>query len=101
MTETTKRKPIGVILREKGVINADHVQFALMEQKISTERFGEILERLGFITQYDVATTIAWQENLPYLDIEDVVPGEKELQLFNKKICLNNLFLPIKIDGNC
>ncbi len=100
MTEESKRKPIGVILREKGVITADHVQFALMEQKISTERFGEILERLGFITQYDVATTIAWQENLPYLDIEDVVPGEKELQLFNKNICYKNLFLPLKIEDN-
>ncbi|MEA3296974.1 MAG: ATPase, T2SS/T4P/T4SS family [candidate division Zixibacteria bacterium] len=100
MTEQTKRKPIGVILRERGVINSDHVNFALMEQKISSERFGEILERLGFITQYDVATTIAWQEDLPYLDVEDVVPGEKELQLFNKNICLKNIFLPIKIEGN-
>lgn len=100
MTEATKRKPIGVVLREKGIINSDHVKFALMEQKISSERFGEILERLGFITQYDVATTIAWQENIPYLDLEDVVPGDKALQLFNKNICLKNNFLPIKITGN-
>lgn len=95
-----KRKPIGTILQEKGIINDDHVKFALMEQNISTERFGEILERLGFITQYDVATTLAEQEDIPYLDLEGVVPGEKELKLFNKNICLKNVFLPLRIETN-
>ncbi len=95
-----KRKPIGAILQDKGVINDDHVKFALMEQKISSERFGEILELLGFITQYDVATTLAEQENIPYLDLEGVIPGERELKLFNKNICLKNIFLPIRINTN-
>ncbi len=100
MTEQTKRKPIGVLLKEKGIINEEHIKFALMEQKISAERFGAILEHLGFITQYDVATTLSEQENIPFLDIDEVLPGKKELQLFNKNICMKNVFLPISIEGN-
>lgn len=100
MTEQKKRKPIGVLLKEKGIINEEHIKFALMEQKISAERFGEILEHLGFITQYDVAITLSEQENIPFLDIDEVLPGKKELQLFNKNICLKNVFLPISIKGN-
>ncbi len=100
MIEQKKRKPIGVLLKEKGIINEEHVKFALMEQKISTDRLGVILEHLGFITQYDMATTLADQEDVPFLDIDNVLPGKKELQLFNKNICLKNIFLPISIEGN-
>ncbi len=100
MIEQQKRKPIGILLKEKGIINEEHIKFALMEQKISAERFGEILEHLGFITQYDVATTLSEQENIPFLDVDEVLPGKKELQLFNKNICLKNVFLPISIEGN-
>ncbi len=97
MDGQVKRKPIGVILQEKGLINETHIKFALQEQKISNEKLGDILERLGFITQFDIASTLSEQENMPYMDIDRVVPQERVLKLFNKTLCLKNLFLPIEI----
>lgn len=95
-----RKKPIGVLLKEKGLITEDHIQFALQEQKITKEKLGEILERLGFVTQYDTAITISEQEGVPYIDLAEIVPHEKILRMFNKNICLSNVFLPYKVDGN-
>ncbi|MCD4755072.1 MAG: Flp pilus assembly complex ATPase component TadA [Deltaproteobacteria bacterium] len=91
------QKPLGQILKEKGVISEDQIRFALQEQKISKEKMGEILVRLCFITEYDVATTLAEQEGIPYINADEVVPSEDALRLFNKNLCLNHSFLPLTV----
>ncbi|ABK43449.1 type II secretion system protein E (GspE) [Magnetococcus marinus MC-1] len=98
MNDQPRKKPIGVLLQEKGLISDAHIGLALQDQKITKERVGEILERLGFVSQYDVATTISEQEDRPYLDINAVRPAEESLRLFNRNICEQNDFLPMRHD---
>jgi general secretion pathway protein E/type IV pilus assembly protein PilB len=44
--------------------------------------------------------SLAEQNDFPYLDVDTVLPEENILKLFNKQLCLNNTFLPIrKIDS--
>jgi type II secretory ATPase GspE/PulE/Tfp pilus assembly ATPase PilB-like protein len=93
-----KAKPLGKLLQEKGIINEAHIQFALKEQKITKEMLGEVLERLSFATEMDVVSVLSQQEGVPYVDVDEVLPDERLLKLFNKKLCLNNVFLPYKID---
>ena len=100
MTEMPKKKPFGELLKEKGIITEAQIQFALQEQKVTKEMLGELFERLGFVTQYDVVTTLAEQSDLPYLDLDAVIPEEAVLKIFNKNLCLNNTFLPIRRNGN-
>jgi len=90
-----KRKPLGELLKDKGIIKDGHIEYALQEQKVTKERLGEVLQRLGFVTEYEIATTTAEQEQLPYLELTDALPEEEALRLFNKNLCLNNQFLPI------
>jgi len=97
MTDKQAKKPIGELLKEKGLINQEHIEFALKNQKISGERLGELLERLCFVTQYDVATALSEQEGIPYIDVDEVLPDNNALILFNKNLCLKNDFLPIRI----
>jgi general secretion pathway protein E/type IV pilus assembly protein PilB len=97
MTNEKKRKPLGELLKEKDLIRNEHIKFALQEQKITKERLGEVLERLGFVTQYDVVTTLAEQEGIPYIDVDEILSKEDVLRLFNKNLCLNNTFLPIRV----
>ncbi len=97
---STQRKPIGVILKERGLIGEEHIQFALQEQQVTKERLGEILESLGVVSQYDVATVLAEQEGIEYINLDEVVPDEAALRLFNKNLCLNNGFLPMRREGN-
>ncbi|MFH1995117.1 MAG: ATPase, T2SS/T4P/T4SS family [Nitrospinota bacterium] len=100
MDDNKPKKQIGELLKEKGLIRNEHIAFAILEQKITKERLGEVLERLGFITQYDVVTTLAEQVNVPYLDLDEVLAKDEALKLFNKNLCINNAFLPIRVkDG--
>ncbi len=96
MTDENRPKPLGEILKEKGIISDAHIKFALQEQKITKQRLGEIFERLGFVTENDVVMTLAEQSGAPTLDVDEVIPDEAILKLFNKNLCLNNTFLPLR-----
>ncbi|MBF0124126.1 MAG: Flp pilus assembly complex ATPase component TadA [Magnetococcales bacterium] len=95
MADKPNRKPLGVLLQEKKLISKSHIDLALQDQKVTRDRVGEILERLGFISQYDVATTIAEQEHREYVNVDDLVPDETTLRLFNLNLCQTHQFLPI------
>lgn len=97
MTDTKTKKPIGLLLKEKGLINEEHIVYALQDQKITGGKLGEILERLCFVTQYDVAIALSEQEDIPYVDVEELLPEKNALRLFNKNLCLNNNFFPLRI----
>jgi hypothetical protein len=36
-------KPLGVVLKEKGLVTDEYIGYALQEQKITREKIGEIL----------------------------------------------------------
>ena len=95
-----KKKYLGELLKDKGMISEDHVQYALQEQKITKERVGEIFERLGFVTEYEVVLTLSEQERVPYIDVDQILPEDDILKLFNKNLCLNNCFLPVQTKDN-
>ncbi len=96
MVEKAAQKPLGVLLKEKGLITESHIQYALQEQKITGERLGELIERLGFVTEYDVVETLSEQRGVPYIDVDTVPADEALLKMFNKNLCLNNVFLPLR-----
>ncbi len=100
MTAEKPKKQLGEILKEKGIITEDHIKYALQVQKITKDRLGEIFEKLGFVTENDTVKTLAEQTQISYLDVDEVLAEDTVLKLFNKNLCLNNIFLPIrKIDG--
>lgn len=100
MAQDVKRKPIGVLLKEKGLLTEEHIQHALQEQKVTKEMLGELFERLGFVTEHDLVATLAEQNEVPFIDVDAFIPDTDVLKLFNKNLCLNNTFLPIRRTGN-
>ncbi|MDX8390438.1 MAG: ATPase, T2SS/T4P/T4SS family [Mariprofundaceae bacterium] len=95
----SKRQSIGSLLKEHGIVSEEQIAFALQKQKVTGERLGELLERLGFVSGYDVARMLADQEALDFVDVLQIVPQEEALQLFNMKLCLVEHFLPVRRDG--
>ena len=96
MAEPMKKKPLGVLLKEKGLLTESHIQYALQEQKITKEMLGELFERLGFVTEHDVVATLAEQSGVGHIEVDEILPDEAILKLFNKNLCLNNVFLPLR-----
>jgi type II secretory ATPase GspE/PulE/Tfp pilus assembly ATPase PilB-like protein len=100
MMHDKKMKPLGVVLKEKGLVTDEYIGYALQEQKITREKIGEILERLGFVTENDIVVALSQQSGVPYIDVDAILPEENVLKLFNKKLCLNNTFLPFRKTDN-
>jgi len=85
------------LLKDKDLLTDEQISFARQIQNVTKESVGELLERLGFITRYDLLATLAELNHVPYLDLDEVMPDDKVLAMFNKNILLNNVFLPINI----
>ncbi len=95
----SENKPIGQLLKEKGYINEEHIQFALKEQKASGERLGEVLVRLGIVTDFEIARVLADQTGYPFLDIREVVPESKALIRVPSRFAREKNVLPFRIKG--
>ncbi|MGQ9795499.1 MAG: GspE/PulE family protein, partial [Desulfosoma sp.] len=79
MAETVQKKPIGQLLKEKGYLDDEQIDFALKEQKATGERLGEVLTRLGIVTEFEMAQVLADQAGLPFWDPRGVVPEPRAL----------------------
>ena len=96
MATPAANKPIGVLLQENGLITKSYIDMALQEKAVTNEKIGEILVRLGLVSQYDVAIVLSEQKNLPFVDVDNEVPDKAVLRLFNLNLCLKNFFLPLR-----
>ena len=78
MTKKTKSRHFGKILIDNNVISPDQLQDALLTQKNSSLRLGEILIKKGFATEEDILKALAEHYNIKHqmqLDFQD----EKDL----------------------
>ncbi len=93
-----QRKPIGEILKEKGLITEDYIKFALLEQRATGEKLGEVLVRVGMVTDLEIAKALSEQAGLPFLDLETLTPDPKALDSLPFNFAKNNLVLPFDIE---
>jgi hypothetical protein len=70
-------RPLGRLLRERGVISEEELDFALEDQRSSGRRLGEILVAQGSVSWATVAAVVAEQHGLPQVDVGALreVPG--------------------------
>jgi len=52
------------------------------------------------VTENDIVVALSEQSGVPYIDVDTILPEENILKLFNKKLCLNNIFLPFRKTDN-
>ncbi|OAQ20572.1 GspE/PulE family protein [Thermosulfurimonas dismutans] len=93
-----ERKPIGQLLKERGFITEEYIRFALLEQKATRERLGEILTRLGLVTELEVARVLAEQAGLPFEDLSTVTPDPKALLKVSPAFAKQREVLPLRIE---
>jgi len=63
-----KAIPIGQLLVEEKIISKEQLELALIEQKKSHKRLGEVISELGFASERDVLRTLATRLNVEYVD---------------------------------
>jgi len=95
-----RRKLIGELLKEKGIIKDEQIEFALREQKVTGERLGDILLRMGFVTEDELAMTLAQQAGKAFVDLKDIKPDEGALRSVPLTLAKQKTVLPLFVqDG--
>lgn len=96
-----KRKRLGEILRDEGLISEEQLQAALEKQKTEKGlRIGEVLVAMGAVTAEDVAQAIWQQRQIPYVDLDNYALDPRVIELVPEKIARAYLALPIFKIGN-
>jgi len=97
MPSVTGAVRVGALLRESGQLTTNQLEFALQKQQVTGERIGELLLRLGIVSEYDLARLLAEQRHLPFTDVDDhLAPDAQVLAMFNQELCLGRGFLPTR-----
>ncbi len=86
---------IGDLLQQKGFIDQKHIDYALQVQQVTREKLGQVLTRVGLVSEYDMARTVAEQLALPYVDLNRYQPDMQWLKRFNRNFCLQNRLFPL------
>ena len=93
-----QNKPIGQLLEELGFITKEQIKVTIDVQRANPGFFGEILQDLDFVTSGEIAEAIALQNNLEYINLEQVIPSPEALKLIPKHVSISKTILPISID---
>jgi type II secretory ATPase GspE/PulE/Tfp pilus assembly ATPase PilB-like protein len=87
---------LGDLLKEQGLITDAHIRYALQAQKVTREKLGTVLTRIGIVSEYDLASTVAAQLDLEYVNLNTVQPDSAVLRHFNRNLCLSLRIFPIR-----
>ncbi len=99
ITRMTKKR-IGDLLRDEGLVNEAQIDEALSEQRKSGELLGEVLVRLGYVAESDIAQTIVTQFGLPYLAVKQYYLSDEVIKLFPERLMRQHQFIPLDKIGN-
>jgi type II secretory ATPase GspE/PulE/Tfp pilus assembly ATPase PilB-like protein len=97
-TVQAQKKPIGQLLKEKGYLQDEQIDFALKEQKATGERVGEVLTRLGIVTEFEMAQVLADQTGLAFWDPRGVAPEPRALRKIPPGFARDRSVLPFKLE---
>ena len=77
------RKRLGGILMAEGLVTPEQVTEALEIQKDTGKILGQVLIELGYITEYDLAKSLATQFQFPYISPTSYAIDRDILEIFN------------------
>jgi type IV pilus assembly protein PilB len=89
-----KKKELGPILVEEGLITPDQLEFALKEQERVPKAIGRILIDHGLIREVDLVRALAVQVGLEFVDLTDTPPDPTVASLIPESVAKRHRALP-------
>ena len=91
----TTNKHLGELLVERGVINRQQVDETIVVQKKEGGLFGEILVKLGYATEEDIAQALTAQYGFPYLPLANYEIDQEVIKTVPENVCRQFCLIPI------
>ncbi|MEK6599843.1 MAG: ATPase, T2SS/T4P/T4SS family [Deltaproteobacteria bacterium] len=89
-------KKLGELLVDAGLITKEQLDIALEEEKSQKgKRLGTLLVEKGFTTELDIAQTLAYQLNIPYIDLHTAVIEPEAIKLVPEKLARQHIIIPL------
>jgi len=93
------KKSIGQLLLKSGSITEEMLAFTTKVQQVSRERIGDIMMRLRFATDREIAATVAEQSELEYDPMLVVSSSPEALAQIPSSVAQKHGLLPLAIEG--
>lgn len=93
-------KLLGEVLLEKHMITPQQMRLALQEQKRTSELLGNVLLRLGILTQKDLSKAIAFSSDLPFVDLKTIHIDPNATKTVPKEIAKKFRLMPFAQENN-
>ena len=94
-----KKKKLGEILVEGGLITQEQLDTALILQKGKNKRLGKVLTELGYVDSMQIAGTISSQLSIPLVECNQFSPAKQVLSLVTKETAELRLIYPLEQNG--
>ena len=92
-------KLIGEILIEEGFLEPKNLEEALKIQRKEGGLIGEVLVRMGAITEEQLVVGLSKQLSIPFIRLTNYNVNRNVLRLIPKKVAERYLFFPFEEDG--
>jgi len=91
---------LGDILVEKKIITPEELKRAIKEQQKTGEILGEVLVRMGLITERKLLEVLAIQQGIPFLDLRETKIPEKVIKNVPAKFARHYKIMPVSMEGD-
>lgn len=95
-----RRKRLGDILQEKGLLSQEQLNEALEYQRTTGDKLGEALIKLGFISPEDIADALSEHLRIPRVDFKRRYISSDVVQLIPESVIKEQQVLPIELEGS-
>ncbi len=90
-----KRKKLGEILQEAGLISEDQIQKALKIAHRTGKRIGKVFIEMGWASELDICQTLSKQLGIPMITLKNKKADPKALSLLPAKLCYKRRLVPL------
>ena len=94
-----RKKKLGKILTDEGLITGEQLDNALTLQNGKNKKLGKVLIELGYVNEIQVAETLTKQLSLKLVDCNNYTPSIEVLSLVPKATAERKLVLPLEQKG--
>jgi len=99
VSTSAKKKRIGELLVESGLLSQDDFKKILSEQRGSTMRIGELVVAKGICTEYDIAAALSSQLGIPCVDLKTATIEPAAVKIISEKLAQRHQIVPIHVRG--
>lgn len=89
----------GDLLISKGLISDDELKLALVEQRKTGRKLGEILEYMGFLTQDALRDTVGQSVGFRTISLAGIIPDPQALSFIQEPFARAHKVMPIAYDA--